>query len=144
MSIEAIERDFPSLLQSGYRITSDESVHYNCVAWALGDINNWWEPHYYWPAGVPEDGSLAAYVKLFEFLGFAICTTTDMEPAYEKIALFGEHGEFLHVPRQLPGGFWTSKLGPNEDIEHSDVRGLCGTEYGSVTHVLRRAADQVT
>lgn len=41
------------------------------------------------------------------------------------------------VPRQLPTGRWTSKLGQAEDIEH-DLRALEGEIYRAVALILKR------
>ena len=44
-----------------------------------------------------------------------------------------------HAARQFPGGRWTSKLGPAEDIEH-ELEELAGPLYGEVVLILRRPA----
>ncbi len=44
----------------------------------------------------------------------------------------------MHVARQLKEGMWTSKLGPDEDIEHNTLDALEGELYGAVTQVLKR------
>src|SRR5580658_2892041 len=53
-----VEADFPSLKNRDYDL-SDEDFNYNCLAFALGDQNQWWEPPRglgaYWPEGFPED-----------------------------------------------------------------------------------------
>lgn len=52
--------------------------------------------------------------------------------------------EISHVARQLPDGRWTSKLGPDEDIEHNDLHALEGDVgvyplcYGVVIRFMRR------
>ena len=57
----------------------------------------------------------------------------------EKLVLYAdEHGEPIHVARQLPSGAWTSKLGASEDIEHRVLAALEGTLYGKVARLLRR------
>ena len=60
MAADDIRRDFPLLDSSSYDPPrSDEDFNYNCLAFALGDTRNWWEPPRlsggYWPAGFPED-----------------------------------------------------------------------------------------
>ncbi|MBU2521028.1 MAG: hypothetical protein KKD50_02235, partial [Proteobacteria bacterium] len=56
MSNYDIEKSFPKLQDGGYRITSLDTVDYNCIAWAAGDTEAWWWPDplnmYYWPIGV--------------------------------------------------------------------------------------------
>ena len=41
--------DFPRLAPQNHRITSPAGIEYNCVAWAAGDTENWWQPGVYWP-----------------------------------------------------------------------------------------------
>jgi hypothetical protein len=60
-----------------------------------------------------------------------------VEPGYEKVALYALAGLPKHAARQLPGGRWTSKLGPLEDVEHA-LEGLIGTWYGNVVQILKR------
>jgi hypothetical protein len=71
-------------------------------------------------------------------LGFSVCSDSDAEQGYEKIAVYGLDGEYTHVARQLETGKWTSKIGALEDIEHDTLEGLIGTEYGPVEKLLRR------
>lgn len=56
-----IPRDeFPHLTNSNHRVTSPESRNYNCIAWAVGDIANWWQPGVFWPIPTdPEETDLA-------------------------------------------------------------------------------------
>lgn len=35
-------------------------------------------------------------------------------------------------------GTWTSKLGPQEDIEHHELDGLVGDKYGTVAVIMRK------
>jgi hypothetical protein len=35
---------FPILTAANHRITSDPSPIYNCIAWAAGHSDAWWEP----------------------------------------------------------------------------------------------------
>jgi hypothetical protein len=52
-------------------------------------------------------------------LGYAPCAGDELEAGLEKVALYAdEHGEWTHAAPQLPDGWWTSKLGPEEDILH--------------------------
>ena len=44
-----------------------------------------------------------------------------------------------HAARQLPDGWWTSKLGPDEDILHRTPQGLAGDLYGHVRMVMKRS-----
>jgi hypothetical protein len=40
---EDLEDLFPRLRRTGYRITSDATAEYNCIAWAAGQTHiPWW------------------------------------------------------------------------------------------------------
>jgi hypothetical protein len=140
-----IEDLFPDLRDSGFDLKSPQDDLYNCIAWAAGPAHTklWWWPFgepekTFWPASVPRQETLDAFRQLFETLGYSVCGHADVEPGYEKIALFADvHGFPLHAARQLAGGRWTSKLGALEDIEHA-LQDLVGSEYGSVALVMKR------
>ena len=140
-----LEQVFPGLRVSGYQVTSPKADRYNCIAWAAGDVSNWWWPDEpdqldssYWPPGVPRVETLDAFGEAFATLGYEACDDERPEAGYEKVALFTIAGEPTHAARQLAGGRWTSKLGPMEDIEHG-LRDLEGGLYGSVAMLLKRA-----
>ena len=100
----------------------------------------WWEPSpfYYWPDDVPREYTLAAYSSAYRKLGYRECDSAALEPNIGKIALFvDEQGKPTHAARQLESGQWTSKLGPNVDIEH-ELHALEGEQYGSVTIIMKR------
>ena len=91
----------------------------------------------FWPPGAPREESVEAFTRMYELLGFAECETAELEPEYEKIALFAVGDRPKHAARQLPHGSWTSKLGKDIDIEHalSDIEGEL---YGQVVRILKR------
>jgi hypothetical protein len=141
-----LEDDFPNLNQTGYLVTSPSSNEYNCIAWAAGINDTWWEPDpfdsYYWPPDVPRRYTMTAYIQAFESLGFSVCDDPSFEPGFEKVALFATFdGVPRHAARQLSNGRWTSKLGYLEDIEHI-LDGLVGTRYGAVVRILKRPTSQ--
>ncbi len=142
MSLPAdVEAKFPGLAD-GYEQTSPEDPAYNCIAHAAGDHDAWWEPdrkpYVYWPSRIPRNYSLTALEAAFGTLGYARCTSEDLEDGVEKVALFAnEEREYTHVARQLEDGAWTSKIGRNEDIRHG-LRQLEGAEYGTVVAFMAR------
>jgi hypothetical protein len=142
--VERIEQTFPGLRGSGYQVTSARDDTYNCIAWAAGDTTRWWWPDEpgrpesaHLPPGVPRAETLEAFRQAFATLGYGVCDDDRAEAGFEKVALFALAGVPKHAARQLPGGRWTSKLGPMEDIEHA-LHDLTGLVYGSVVLVLRR------
>lgn len=57
-----------------------------------------------------------------------------------KLAIFvNDQGTPTHAARQLPDGWWTSKLGRQIDIEH-ELSAIEGPAYGKVAILLARAA----
>ena len=132
---------FPDLVRTGYHITSPPDPTYNCIAHAVGVTNQWWWPDPagfdYWPPGVVRDATLAAFVQAFATLGYLPCADGFLEPAWEKVAIYATDNGPTHAARQLDNGRWTSKLGPDDDIEHA-LEGLCGVLYGSVVQFLCR------
>ena len=129
--------DFPQILNEGYTIESVATADYNCVAWAAGDDKNWWYPGYHWPTGVPRKFTINSLTQLFRRRGYRPCNNDDLEPGFEKVAIYALQRRAKHVARQKPNGFWTSKCGKNVDIEHP-LAALAGPEYGEVVKILKR------
>lgn len=122
-----------------FTISSSPDPRYNCIAWALGETGRWWHPSAgsYWPPGVPRLNTFAAWRAMLRQQGFEPTDSEAPEPGVERLALFAKAGRPTHLARQLASGRWTSKLGPDEDIEHS-LHGLAGVLYGEVTVLFRR------
>jgi hypothetical protein len=124
-------REFPNLKDSDYKITSEYSEEYNCLAWAVGDVDQRWDPdemdQYYWPPGVPREVTVAAVVAAFQTKGFEPSPDSSLEEGIEKIAIYAtSDGRPTHAARQLKNGHWTSKLGNCEDVEHETLDCLTG------------------
>ena len=132
---------FPGLRGQPYQITSPRDQRYNCIAFAAGDTRNWWWPSESeedtWPADIARVETVETFRDAFGTLGYVVCNDDQLELGYEKIALFALMGVPKHAARQLPGGRWTSKLGPMEDIEHA-LHDLTGMAYGAVVLVMKR------
>jgi hypothetical protein len=147
--VNLLEMIFPELALGGYSVTSARSRRYNCIAWAAGDSDKWWWPgpnleEEYWPATVERVETLNAFRAVFVSLGYTDCEGDELEPGFEKIALFATDKKApTHGARQLLGGRWTSKIGYLEDIEH-DLRDLEGTAYGMVVLVMKRPIENAS
>jgi hypothetical protein len=139
-----LETRFPGLAGGGYEITSDATPRYNCIAWAAGDNRNWWEPvaeeGCYWPPNASWAYTLNSYIEAYRSIGFEICETDQLEPGYEKIAIYVKDDEPTHAARQLSDGAWTSKLGRNVDITHNTLSAIEGDAYGFVQQIMQREA----
>ena len=142
-----IERWFPDLRRTGYRVASLASAEYNCVAWAAENDEAWWWPdpwfQAYWPVDVPRQCSIEAFGQMFELMGYEECEVWSVESGFEKIAIYVDRlGRPTHAARQLPDGAWTSKLGPEEDIQHATLEGLTGATYGTIGLIMKRRVSQ--
>lgn len=143
-AIRDVESWFSQIRKGAYEITSDYDAKYNCAAFAAGETDVWWEPirpDGYWPPDAPHEFTIEAYATAYRSVGFEICESSNSEPGFEKLALYGEDGEFVHAALQLPSGRWTSKLGRSEDIEHDTLEQLEGKgkdEYGFVVAFMKR------
>jgi hypothetical protein len=137
------ETSFPDLARNGYHVTSPPDPVYNCIAWAAGITTTWWWPDPdgfdYWPPGVVRERTLAAFLQALATVGYAPCPDGSLEPGWEKVALYATDEGPAHAARQLGNGRWTSKLGPDDDIEHT-LEGLVSPVYGAVVQFLRRLA----
>jgi len=87
-----LEDVFPCLKKSSYKITSPIDPRYNCVAFAVGDLTQFWDDvnvkGYYWPPGVPRADTLIGWTKIFEIHGYEETDNRGLEPEYEKIAIY--------------------------------------------------------
>ncbi len=142
---------FPNLSAQNSEKTSEKAPRYNCIAWAAGVITQFWWPdpvaiankEAVWPAGVPIDLTIDAFLLAFETKGFAQCADARLEHGVEKIAIYGTVNanagiEPTHAARQLPDGSWTSKLGRNVDIRHTTLDAIDGPLYGTAIAYMRR------
>lgn len=141
-SIEDLEEAFPHLQGTAYSEESEETDAYNCIAYAFGDVQNWWWPRrgygYYWPPGFPLEDSVDVLVTIFEVHGYGQCETADAVIGYEKIAIYSVDGRITHAARQLRSGRWASKLGTEQDIEHERTEHINNKDYGVATRFLQR------
>ena len=88
------ERWFPAFDSADYAVTSEETIAYNCFAWAL-DVSAWIEPHDNEP------------FALFERAGYRVVSDATLEPGIQKIVVYADEVGFTHAARQLPTGRWT-------------------------------------
>jgi len=142
-----LEEDCAGLRQSPYTIRSQPDPSYNCIAFAVGDLANFWDdlglpegmrPNgYYWPPGVLGPGTLLGWVKVFEIHGYTETEDGSLESEYEKVAIYGSDIGAEHVARQKASGIWVSKMGKGVDIEHT-LEGLEGEFPGKVIKIMKR------
>lgn len=137
----------PNLTDDLCEVKSPFDTRYNCIAFAAGDHTRWWWPNAddYWPEGVVRQLTVDAFVQAYETLGYFKCDNGQVEPGFEKIALFAKPSgwgpagfEPTHAARQLPDGRWASKLGRFEDIEHVTLESVNSPAYGFAVIFMRR------
>jgi hypothetical protein len=129
------------------RLTSPEDEDYNCIAWAAENSDRWWWPdpqqQSFWPPGSPRVESLDAFLQAYGILGYTERTDPSFQAGKQKVAIYAsEQGKPTHAARQLPDGWWASKLGSTIDIEH-ELTAIEGPVYGAVSIVLGRAAPKI-
>jgi hypothetical protein len=136
-----LEADFPRLLATPYSIKSDTDPRYNCVAFAVGDLGNFWYDikvnGYYWPPNAPSADSLDGWVKVFTDHGYRDTEDSSLEPEFEKIAIYETDNVPEHVARQKASGVWISKMGTGHDIEHT-IESLEGGIAGDLLKIMKR------
>lgn len=141
----------PNLAASDHSWSSPETKQYNCIAYAVGDSQRWWQPlrldqrrlvppYYYWPKGaVPGDYSLANYIRAYRTLGYTTCAmNSDLEEGFAKVVLFELEGRATHAAKQLENGDWSSKAGGFQDFCHATPDAVAGGEYGKIAVYMRR------
>jgi hypothetical protein len=142
MGMEEIEETFP-LLRRGENCkkASEWDFNYNCLAFVLGDYSNWWEPPgvfgHYWPPGFSQDISVDTVTSIIKLHGFTVEFNPHETPVTESIAIYAKGDDWEHFAK-YSGGVWKSKIGEDEDIEHSSPDLLEGEFYGYVVKILSR------
>jgi hypothetical protein len=137
------QKNYPNLHADNYQDTGPPSKKYNCIAWAAGIDNDWWDPAEgrTWPGNAPRglDGcKVESLIVVFESVGFVECADSSLEQGVEKIAIYAIDVEWMHAARQLESGKWTSKMGVDELIEHDTPEDLVGPAYGQIVKYMQR------
>jgi hypothetical protein len=139
-----VERHFPFLTRNDYEVKSKADVFYNCIAFAAGEHDRWWEPDpggvYYWPLKEREY-TVENYVRAFESIGYKKCNDPNYEDGFVKVAIYytllgnpeAPPGSPTHAALQLDREKWASKLGPWHDIEHVNLHCLNGEDSTGIT-----------
>jgi len=140
MAKSDVEQDFPALIGKDYDL-SDEDFNNNCLGFALGDLNNWWEPPMgqgqYWPPGFPEDIKVGTVEAIIRVHGFTVEVGKENSPEAEAIAIYAIGDEWTHFAK-FSEGAWKSKLGEGHDASRVNLDDLTIDMYGEVVKVLSR------
>jgi hypothetical protein len=142
MSRSEVEYDFPRLIGKEFDL-SDESFNYNCLAYALGDHNQWWEPPrapgQYWPPGFSEDVTIQTVEKIIRVHGYTKEVELGSMPEADAIAIYGIGEEWAHFAK-FSGGKWEAKLGCGHDVQGVNLSDMEVPIYGKVVKILSRPA----
>jgi hypothetical protein len=141
--------DLPQLTSENHSITSPRDTLYNCIGWAADDKTNWWPSKYgRWPKTVSRVETLEAFVMAFATRGCTPCDNGTLEDGFEKVVIYAQNEDGALVPthaaRQLPDGYWTSKIGWEEDISHQTPEDVNGPIYGKPVQFLKRPRRSTT
>ncbi len=147
-----LEKNYPNLTNSKWKLKSPDTINYQCIAWAACDTTRrWWPigepPITYWPPNVPAEETVECFIQAFATLGYKPCTTASFEFGFQKVAIFVDEEETpTHMARQhFLGRGWLSKVGDWEDILHPELKNVEGSTsplpakgYGQVRTILKR------
>lgn len=119
-----------------FKILSDPTRVYNCIAWAMGYTDRWVDtviaPGVWWPAGAKRSYLPESLIEAFKAEGFTETDNCLPEDGYEKVLLYKdeEANEWRHASRVVSAGVEHSKFGNAWDAQHSH-NVLCTTSAGS-------------
>lgn len=97
---------------------------------------------YYWPPDALRDNDndgIEALKRAFASLGFEDRDNDDLEPGYQKVAVYAQRNDdWLHAAIQESNGEWSSKLGVSYDIRHKTPQCVEGPTYGKVVGFMKK------
>lgn len=144
----SIPDHFPNTKNDPLIITSPITNDYNCIAWAFGCSELWFWPDaegfYFWPQEIPRECTEEAFIKLYNLIGYELCSDGGFEQGKEKIVIYlNSIGEPTHAAKQIGENLWSSKLGPHNDVSHS-LFALEDGAYGNAKTFMKREKEYKT
>lgn len=138
---------FASSVGGHYRRTSDPTIDYNCLAWAVENNQRWFDPQrfcvgYYWPQDIEREWNMSNVLKILALYGYTeVSDNPSVESGYVKVAIYSDSDKSpTHFARQLQSGKWTSKAGELIDFEHDNLECLQCDSYGTIDRILKKRA----
>lgn len=117
---------FPDLAKDcNFKILSERTPVYNCIAWAMGYNDRWVSPFayagYWWPDGALKSMIPDALIQAFQVEGFEITDNCRVEEGFSKVVLYRnqEGSQWTHAARIVADGVEYSKFGESFDGQHS-------------------------
>lgn len=135
-----IDSDFPNSTSDNFIKSSEPTILYNCIAWAVGESHRWWQParFRFWPSGALYNTSKEALIDAYEKIGFEKCDNGKGEDGFLKVALYTKDNiNYEHAARLEQDGKWKSKLGVDIDIDHS-LEALENGLYGNIYQFMKK------
>lgn len=127
---------FPDLAaDTNFKILSECTNNYNCIAWAMGYTDRWVDHFigagHWWPNGVQRDTKPETLIAAFKAEGFEMSENAIVEEGYSKVVLYKKatSEEWTHAARIVSNEIEYSKFGPAWDGQHSH-NVLCNTGIG--------------
>lgn len=127
---------YPDLAgDANFKILSEPTDVYNCIAWAMGYKDRWVDfneaPGHWWPEGVEKSLKCQALIDAFAAEGFELAEDCVPEDGYDKVVLYKyeDFGLWAHASRVLSAEIEHSKFGESWDGQHSH-NVLCKTVIG--------------
>jgi len=126
-----LERLFPKLLATEYKIKEARQPRYNCLALVAGKKGKWVQP----------TTLTNGLIQYLEDLGWRVCDTGESKTGVTKMCIYvDQYGDWTHACLQTQKGKWLSKLGNGALIEHNAADALEGTypAYGQCKYFMQR------
>lgn len=127
---------FPDLANdNNFKILSECTPVYNCIAWAMGYNDRWVSPiisaGYWWPDGALRSMVPDALIQAFQVEGFEMSDNSLLEDGYSKVVLYKNLAgdQWTHAARIVANDTEYSKFGQSFDGQHSHAV-LCRTGAG--------------
>lgn len=132
-----------------FKVTSNFTPLYNCIAWAMGFTDRWVAPvdetdinlmrgrFLWWPEGIEQSQRPEALQAAFEVLGFEVCSSPDYEDGYDKSVLYCKNEKWTHASRILSDEEEHSKFGESWNAHHGRFK-FDGSIYGIPYCYMRR------
>lgn len=127
---------FPDLANdNNFKVLSECTPVYNCIAWAMGYNDRWVSPiisaGYWWPDGALRSMAPNALIQAFQVEGFEISDNHLVEEGYSKVVLYKNLAgdQWTHAARIVTDTLEYSKFGQSFDGQHSHEV-LCRTGAG--------------
>jgi hypothetical protein len=112
---------------------------YNCIAWSLGNVNQW-----VFPTDMRVAGNMQYWDSLYGAQGYRRMSTLDLsyQPGYEKVVVYWGQNSGIpgitHASLQETDGMWSCKTGAGYLIKIASPYQVAGQLYGQPSFVYIR------